>query len=170
MVPIYRISWFESKRHRISHTSMYFNRLKDTQWVYDRCWGKQVVKIEVIQVTEGSNEHNCAIKCSKIAIDKEKCHCYLKHNTVCERDFICKDCGLCLKYKGYEESTLNCGLCKKAEEEHKLAVWCKQQNEDYKNNTGEMVNPILRKHWEKFLEEYVVNPDDPYDDWVIKKD
>jgi glutaredoxin len=47
----------------------------------------------------------------------------------------------------------SCGKCKKSkskaeerQKEHELAVWMDQQIEDYKNNTGEMRNPAIRKN------------------------
>ena len=54
---IYRISWYESKRHTISTTDMYYLNGKDTVWIYDRCWGQEVVKVEYIRVLRTSVEY-----------------------------------------------------------------------------------------------------------------
>jgi len=32
---IYKVSIYESKRHTISHTDMYFSKLEDCLWIYD---------------------------------------------------------------------------------------------------------------------------------------
>jgi hypothetical protein len=37
------------------------------------------------------------------------------------------------------------------QEEHKLAVWMNRQIEDYKNNTGMMTIPMIKKEWEDFI-------------------
>jgi hypothetical protein len=58
MEVIYRISWFATKKHRISHTDMYYLNEKDTRWAHnsEKGCGKcvlaecDVVRIEVIMV------------------------------------------------------------------------------------------------------------------------
>ena len=63
---IYKMSWYESKRHKISHTDMYFQYEKDTRWVYDRVYNDgQWFDITVVRVPINSSECKSAIGNSK---------------------------------------------------------------------------------------------------------
>ena len=59
---IYKCSFFESKRHTISHTDMYFNEEKHTRWVHCSC---DHATVSVIRVLKNSPEHESAINNSK---------------------------------------------------------------------------------------------------------
>ena len=58
---IFKMSWYESKRHRISHTDMYFNEEKHTRLGHD----DPLCKIEVIRVLKSSHEYTSAIENSQ---------------------------------------------------------------------------------------------------------
>ena len=59
---IYKCSFFESKRHTISHTDMYFNEEKHTRWVH--C-SRGHATVSVIRVLKNSEEYKSAINNSK---------------------------------------------------------------------------------------------------------
>ena len=63
---IYRISWYESNRHHISQTDMYYLNPEDTTWIYERCWGKEVLKVEYIRVLKDSVYYSTAYENSFI--------------------------------------------------------------------------------------------------------
>lgn len=65
---IYKMSWFESKRHRISHTDMYYLREEDTRWG----WEDPLCKISVFRCYEKSNEYDSAVNNSKIMDEKRE--------------------------------------------------------------------------------------------------
>ena len=59
---IYICSWFETKRHKKSHTDMYFKELKDTLWVFDTYdYNHGLARVEVIKVSKNSYEYDDAI-------------------------------------------------------------------------------------------------------------
>ena len=71
---IFKISWFESPRHRTSHTDMYFLNAKDTQWAFTPCgkirdsnFEKGFGKVEYIMVSESSHEFRSAVQNSNIS-------------------------------------------------------------------------------------------------------
>ena len=64
---IYKISFYESKRHSISHTDMYFEREEDTRWSYH----DENSKIFVIRVDEESNEYKSAVQNSDLYREKK---------------------------------------------------------------------------------------------------
>ena len=58
---IYMCSWFETKRHRISHTNMYFEKAEDTNWIFDTPeWFLDLVRIEYICVMSNTKEYSMA--------------------------------------------------------------------------------------------------------------
>lgn len=62
---IYKISWFESKRHKIPHTNMYFEKPEHTRWVFETIdWFNDLVKVEYIMVGEDTMYYKCAVECS----------------------------------------------------------------------------------------------------------
>ena len=69
---IYICSWFETKRHKKSHTDMYFKELKDTLWVFDTYdYNHGLARVEVIKVSKNSYEYNSAV--SNSALHDETC-------------------------------------------------------------------------------------------------
>ena len=63
---IYRISLYESNRHLISNTDMYYLNPEDTNLIYERCWNTEVVKVEYIRVLKNSVNYNTAYENSYI--------------------------------------------------------------------------------------------------------
>tara|TARA_B110000285_G_C14967779_1_gene534973 strand:+ start:305 stop:826 length:522 start_codon:yes stop_codon:yes gene_type:complete len=62
---IYKMSWFDTKRHLISDTDMYFAEEEHTRWGQNwikGCNGSDICKIFVIQVTICSDEYRMAVK------------------------------------------------------------------------------------------------------------
>jgi len=55
---VYKMSWFESKRHSISHTDMYFARESDTRWGHRN----PLCTITVVAVERGTPEYESAIR------------------------------------------------------------------------------------------------------------
>ena len=59
---IYKISWYESKRHTKSHTSMYYLNEQDTLWAFDTLdWVKGLLKVEIVRVSKVSANYKMAI-------------------------------------------------------------------------------------------------------------
>jgi hypothetical protein len=69
---IYKIGFYETKRSRSSHTSMYYLKPEHTQWVFDR---DVIAKIFYIRVPINSNEYDSALKNSMIMESEPICRC-----------------------------------------------------------------------------------------------
>ena len=64
---IYKVSWFQSKRHLKSHTSLYYEKAEHTEWVFKtEDWFKDLVRVEYIQVAETHYAYKQALNNSKI--------------------------------------------------------------------------------------------------------
>jgi hypothetical protein len=63
---IYKIEWYESKRHTKSHTSMCYLNAKETEWVYEYDWGKEKVEVRYVRVLENSQDYQMAVSSSNI--------------------------------------------------------------------------------------------------------
>ena len=64
---IFKCSWYESKRHRKSHSNMYFKELKDTLWVFDRYeYNHGLARVELIKVSKNTNEYTSAVSNSEL--------------------------------------------------------------------------------------------------------
>ena len=64
---IYKISWFETKRHTKSHTNMYFENPEHTKWVFEtNDWFNDLVKVEYIMVGEDTMFYKCAVESSNL--------------------------------------------------------------------------------------------------------
>ena len=59
---IYKCSFFESEKHTVSHTDMYYNEEKHTRWVH--CT-RDYTTVSVIRVLKNSEEYKSAIKNSQ---------------------------------------------------------------------------------------------------------
>ena len=57
---IYKMSWFESKRHHKSHTDMYYLNAEDTKWVFETCPLCNHYRVELIQVLSNSSWYGSA--------------------------------------------------------------------------------------------------------------
>ena len=88
---IYKLSFYESKRHTISHTNMYYTKLEDCLWVYDHHYHNSKTDdledryyhltespppklndffdIQIVRVTEDSNEYASALHNEKNKIN-----------------------------------------------------------------------------------------------------
>jgi hypothetical protein len=69
---IYRISFYDTKRSRSSHTDMYYLKPEHTQWAFNQY---QITKIFYIKVPINSNEYDSAVKNSMIMDTEHICHC-----------------------------------------------------------------------------------------------
>tara|TARA_Y100000296_G_scaffold1354_1_gene1427 strand:+ start:774 stop:977 length:204 start_codon:yes stop_codon:yes gene_type:complete len=61
------MAWYESKRHRISHTDTYFLKEEHTRWGHN--WttnGNDYCKIMVLKVLEDDERYKSAVKNSAI--------------------------------------------------------------------------------------------------------
>ena len=59
---VYKCSWFESKKHKISHTDMYFNHLDHTLWVLDSFdYQEGLARVELVPVERDSPEYEMAL-------------------------------------------------------------------------------------------------------------
>jgi hypothetical protein len=59
---VYKCSWFQSKKHKISHTNMYFLKAEETHWVFDTLeWLSGLVRVEYIKVCPQSPEYLQAV-------------------------------------------------------------------------------------------------------------
>lgn len=59
---IYKMSWYDSPRHRKSHTDMYYMRPEDTLWGFDN----PDCRIHFIRVCDQSKEYRMARHNSEI--------------------------------------------------------------------------------------------------------
>jgi hypothetical protein len=69
---IYRISFYDTKRSRTSHTDMYYLKPEHTQWAFNPY---QITKIFYIKVPINSNEYDSAVKNSMIMDTEHRCSC-----------------------------------------------------------------------------------------------
>ena len=81
---IYKISWYESKKHRVSGTDMYYLNPEDTTWIYERCWNDEVVKVEYIRVLKNSVYYSTAYDSSVIVPLRRKVKEYYSDLTYVE--------------------------------------------------------------------------------------
>lgn len=108
---IYKCSWFESKRHRISHTDMFYEHAEHTQWIFtSEAWFKDLVRVEYIQVAANAHIYKLAVETSNIAAwaDKQK---QLMEDF--ER-FRKRECVVCYETKNCWDIGYKCGTCKNA--------------------------------------------------------
>jgi len=59
---IYKMSWYDSKRHTKSHTDMFYLQEHDTRWGHEN----ELCRISVVEVEETSNEYDSAVNNDKI--------------------------------------------------------------------------------------------------------
>ena len=81
---VYKISWYESKKHRVSNTDMYYLNSEDTAWIYDRFWGREVVKVEYIRVLRNCCCYSAAYENSFIVPLRRKVKDYYDNLTYVE--------------------------------------------------------------------------------------
>jgi hypothetical protein len=69
---IYRCSWFKTKRHTKSHTTMCFEKAEHTKWIFcSDDWFHELVKIEYIMVDVDQEYYKSAVRNSAIAEKKD---------------------------------------------------------------------------------------------------
>tara|TARA_R110000823_G_scaffold36930_5_gene100520 strand:- start:506 stop:757 length:252 start_codon:yes stop_codon:yes gene_type:complete len=67
MAVIQQMGWYESKRHKIAHTHMYYLKKEETEWGNGREWEEdEVLKIRSILVSKDSNEYDSAVNNSNL--------------------------------------------------------------------------------------------------------
>jgi len=92
---IFKCSWYESRRHRISHTDMFFEELRDTLWVWHQILvPNEMRKVEVIKVSKDSDEYRMAIESSSRRREKRNPLVYLKENGKFVKRKISLVCGV----------------------------------------------------------------------------
>ena len=64
---IYKVSFYNNNRSKVSYADMYFLNPNHTKWAFD---AHQITKIFYIRVSKLSNEYDSAVKSSMLA-DKE---------------------------------------------------------------------------------------------------
>ena len=113
---IYKMSWYDSKRHTKSHTNMYYLQEHHTRWGHEN----ELCRISVVEVEETSNEYDSAVNNDKVATEeeekkeieklkqknkvlKEKCRKYQEELTSF-RDWDCENCS---DYEGCNWSDLS---------------------------------------------------------------
>lgn len=128
---IYKVSFFESRRHSISWSDMYFADAKDTHFALQNNPGRPK-KVFYIRISKDTLEYTGAVFNSNVRCVKEErelmgkedkkeepneklktpCNCVTKGGAKnCYKELNCKACGVCLMWKGYEEGTEYCGYC-----------------------------------------------------------
>jgi hypothetical protein len=59
---VYKVSWYESKRHQISHTNMYFTTPEETLWALNGTdYSLGLVRVSLELVEENSEYHYMAL-------------------------------------------------------------------------------------------------------------
>ena len=75
---IYKCSFFESKRHRISHTDMYYEKAEHTEWVFElEDWVSGLVRVEYIMVGDYTNYYKSAVE-NSVKMEKKKMEAQLE--------------------------------------------------------------------------------------------
>lgn len=68
---VYKVSWFESRRHKNSHTIMYFESQESVKWVLNTFeWYRDLARVEFIKVDEFSREYESAVNNTKLNSSK----------------------------------------------------------------------------------------------------
>ena len=69
---VYKVSWFESRRHKNSQTIMYFESQESVKWVFNTFeWYRDLARVEFIKVDEFSTEYESAVNNTKLNSSKE---------------------------------------------------------------------------------------------------
>ena len=64
---IYKVSFYDNNRCKVSNSNMYYSKPEHTRWAFD---SHQIVKIFYIRVSEDSNEYKSALHNSKLMDNK----------------------------------------------------------------------------------------------------
>tara|TARA_R110001606_G_scaffold282330_1_gene430966 strand:- start:265 stop:1029 length:765 start_codon:yes stop_codon:yes gene_type:complete len=147
---IYKMSWYESKRHSKSHTDMYYEKEEHTRWAHF----SELCRISVMYVTEDSNEYKSAIN-NSLSFMKSMEDSNLLPNALSFQNLIksiekkkedrCSGCGrhndfcICGDFMDFEEEIVKCMRCNmdmEKKEENKDGVWyscdeCLKQEEEF---------------------------------------
>lgn len=107
---IYKVSSFETKRHKKSHTNMYFAHAEHTEWVFNSCdYLNGLAKVEYIMVAADSKYYEMAVECSNIQFWADKQKQLMKEF---ER-YGMKECVVCYEVTKWYDGT-RCKTCKNA--------------------------------------------------------
>jgi hypothetical protein len=69
---IYKCSWFDSKRHKKSHTDMYYENADDVKWIFETDeWFRDLARVEYIKVCNKSKYYQLASLSSKLCNNKD---------------------------------------------------------------------------------------------------
>ena len=66
---IYKISFYNNNRCKVSHTNMYYLKAEHTRWAFD---SHQIVKIFYIRVSKDSYEYKSAVNNSMLDENESK--------------------------------------------------------------------------------------------------
>ena len=106
---IYKCSFFESKRHKISHTDMYYQKAEHTEWVLkSAAYLNGLAKVEYIMVAANSNEYKSAVENSHLSLCEEKQVQLMKEF---ER-YGMKECVVCYENTDWRNIGIRCRTCK----------------------------------------------------------
>lgn len=106
---IYKCSWFESKRHKKSHTDMYYEKAEHTEWVVKSFpWAVGLAKVEYIAVPVDSKYYEMAVECSNIKFWADKQEQLMKQF----KNYRMQDCVVCYETKKGYEMGVECRTCK----------------------------------------------------------
>ena len=63
---VFACKWFENKRTRKAHTTIYYKDARDTEWVFDTCdYLEGNARVEYIRVCKSSGAYESAVHNSK---------------------------------------------------------------------------------------------------------
>ena len=70
---IYKIDWFKTRRHKLSHTTQYLKNPKDVEWVFEsQDWLNDLARVEYIKVSKSSKKYEMAVFNSLPLEEKKK--------------------------------------------------------------------------------------------------
>jgi hypothetical protein len=69
---VYKCSWFETKRHKLPYTKIYYEKAEHTHWIFNSLMYQDgLIKVEYIKVCPHSYEYKLAVCNSKIKNDNK---------------------------------------------------------------------------------------------------
>ena len=122
MRAVYACRFFESKRHSVSHTDMYFLKVEHTAWAHLDPLSRVEVIFEPItsdiykMAKRNSEKHDmCPNRTKEHAQFKhlfiKECECLTHGYDKCQKNVLCKECHSCMAWQGYSEDQIICATC-----------------------------------------------------------
>jgi hypothetical protein len=119
---IYVCRFYESKRHSVSHTNMYFLKAEHTAWALMDPLAKVEIIFEamssnIYKMAQGNSDKNdmCPERTAEHAQFKhlfiKECACLTHGYDKCQKDVLCKECHSCMAWGGYSEDQIICATC-----------------------------------------------------------